>query len=61
MTTSDQTLGVQTTNNFNFRFIELSVQMFQPLIIIYIKGLILCIIIGDVHQFIVHCLVPLDP
>ena len=22
---------------------------------------ILCIIIGDVHQFIRHCLIPLDP
>ena len=34
--------------------------MFQPLIVIYRSG-ILCIIIGIVHQFIDHCLIPLDP
>ena len=25
------------------------------------KGLILCIIIWNVHQFIGHCVIPLDP
>ena len=25
------------------------------------KGVVLCIIIGDVNQFIGHCLIPLDP
>ena len=25
------------------------------------EGVILCIIIGDVHSFIGHCLIPLDP
>ena len=25
------------------------------------EGLIVCIVIGDVHQFIRHCLIPLDP
>ena len=25
------------------------------------EGVILCIIIVDVHQFIGHCLIPLDP
>ena len=25
------------------------------------EGVILCIIIGNVHQFIGHCLIPLDP
>ena len=41
-------------------FIKLSVQSFQPLIIIYRKGN-LVIIIDDVYQFISHCLIPLDP
>ena len=40
-------------------FINLSVQTFQPLIVTQ-EGLILCIIIEDVHQFIGHCLIPLD-
>ena len=31
--------------------------MFQP----RIDGLIMCIIIGDAHQLIGHCLIPLDP
>ena len=42
-------------------FIKLSVQTcFQPLILIY-KGVILCVIIEDVHEFICHCFIPLDP
>ena len=35
-------------------FIELSVQTLQPLIVI------LCIIIGHLHQFFDHCFIPLD-
>ena len=35
--------------------IKLSNQTFQPVILIY-KRVILCIIIGDVHKFIGHCL-----
>ena len=38
---------------------KLSFQTFQSLIVIY-KMLILGIIIGDVHRFIGHCLIPLD-
>ena len=41
-------------------FLKLSVQMFQSLIVIHRNGN-LCIIIWDVHQFIDHCLIPLDP
>ena len=41
-------------------FIKLSVQTFQPLIVIY-KSCNLYIIIGNVHQFIGHSLIPLDP
>ena len=37
----------------------MSVFLFQPLIVT-IEGLILCINIGDVHQFIGYCLIPLD-
>ena len=44
----------------DFEFELLSVQMFQLLIIIY-KRVILCSIIGDVHQFIGQSLIPLDP
>ena len=40
-------------------FIKLSVQMIQPLIIIYLRGN-LFIIIEDVHQFIGHYLIPVD-
>ena len=40
-------------------FIKLNVQAFHPLIVIS-EGVILCIIIGDVHQFICYCLIPLD-
>ena len=36
---------------------KLSVQMFQQLIVIYRRG----IIIEDVHQFIGYCLIPLVP
>ena len=35
----------------------MSVQKFQPLNVIYIRGS-LCINIGDVNQFIGHCLIP---
>ena len=42
------------------RLIRLIVQTFQPLVVIY-RGVILRIIIGDVHQFIGHCLNPLVP
>ena len=38
----------------------LCVQTYQPLIAI-LHFVILCIIIGDVHQFIGHCIIPLDP
>ena len=48
-----------TILNFDL-FVKLSVYNFQPLIVIYRRG-ILCIIIGGVHQFIGHCLIPLDP
>ena len=40
--------------------IKSSVPTFQPPIVIA-EGIILCIIIGDVHKFIDHCLIPLDP
>ena len=42
-------------------FMKLSVQTFQPLILIYRRGKFVCIIIEDVHKFIDHCLIPLDP
>ena len=38
----------------------MSAKAFQPLIVI-IEAAIMCIIIGDVHQFIGFCLIPLDP
>ena len=38
----------------------MSVQTFQPLIVIY-RMVNFCIIIGGVYQFIGHCLIPLDP
>ena len=38
-------------------FIKLSVQKFQPLILIYRRGDFVCRI-EDVHQFIGHCLIP---
>ena len=42
-------------------FIKLIVvKTFQPLIVIYRKGYFVCIIIGNVHQLIDHCLIPLD-
>ena len=44
---------------FVFLF-EFSVQTFEPLMVIYSRGN-LCIIIGDVNQFVGHCLIPLDP
>ena len=37
-------------------FVKLSIQTFQPLIVICRKS-----IIRDVQQFIGHCLIPLDP
>ena len=37
--------------NFDWLIIELSVRMFQTLT----EGVILCIIMGDLHQFIDHC------
>ena len=37
-------------------FIKFSVQTFQTLIVIYMKGNF-----RDVHQFITHCPIPLDP
>ena len=37
-------------------FVKLSIQTFQPLIVICRKGMI-----WDVQQFIGHCLIPLDP
>ena len=40
-------------------FIKMSVKTIHPLIG-SIQGIILCIIIGDVHQSIGHCLIPLD-
>ena len=42
-------------------FIKLSVQMFQPLIVIYRRGIILYIINGNELQLIAQCLIPLDP
>ena len=42
------------------QFLQLSVPTFQPLLVIDRKGSLL-IIIGDVHQFSGHCLIPLDP
>ena len=42
-------------------FINLCAHMFQPLILIYKRFIILFIIIGYVYQFIGHCLIPLDP
>ena len=36
------------------RLVNLSVQTFQPLISIYRRGIFLCIIIGDIRQFIAH-------
>ena len=51
-----------TLVNFDWliqRFIQLSVQNFQPLIQ-STEEVILCIIIGDIHQFIGHCLIPVD-
>ena len=39
--------------NFDWLCMELNVQTFQPLI--------LCLVIWDVHQFIGHCVIPLDP
>ena len=59
-------LWLKNFGDFNFIlsgwFIKMSVQKFQPLIVIY-RRIILCIIIGewDVHQFIGLCLIPLDP
>ena len=41
-------------------FIKLSVQTCQPLIVIYRKD-ILIIIIGNLHQFVGHCPIHLDP
>ena len=41
----------------SFDFIKLSVQMFQPLIVIY-KGVILCIIIRDVLYINLTVIVP---
>ncbi len=41
-------------------FIKLSDQTFQPLIL-RSERVILRYIIGNVHQFIGHCLIPLDP
>ena len=41
-------------------FNKLSVQSFKPLIVIYRRGSI-CIMIGVVHKFFGHCLIPLDP
>ena len=41
-------------------FIKLSVRTFQPLIVIN-RRVILCNSIGDIHKFIVHCLIPLHP
>ena len=38
--------------------IKMSVQTFLPLQIKSTEGVILCIIIVDVHQFIGHCLIP---
>ena len=42
------------------RFTELSAQTFQSLIVIY-RRVNFYIIIGDLHQFIGNCLIPLDP
>ena len=41
-------------------FIKLSVQTFQPHIVIYRIGKFYSII-DDVHQFIGYCLIPLEP
>ena len=35
--------------------------VFEPIITIYRIIVILCIIIGNAHQFIGYCLIPLDP
>ena len=40
--------------------IYLSVETTQSLIA-STEGVIMCIITGDVHQFIGHCFIPLDP
>ena len=40
--------------------VKLSVQTFQPQILIYRNGNFWSII-GNIHQFIGHCLIPLDP
>ena len=36
-------------------------QTVQPLILIYKRVFTLCIIVGNLHKFIGHCLIPLDP
>ena len=51
------------TRNFKITFsysfaITRSVQTFGPIILIYTAGMSLFIIIGDVHIFIVYCLIP---
>ena len=45
-----------------YLLIKLSVQTFKPLFITYrfTEGVILCIIIRNVHLFIGYCLIPLD-
>ena len=56
-------VGLMTLGTFTFFdwfFIKLSVQTFQPLIVIT-EWVILRNINGDVHQFISLCLIPLDP
>ena len=40
--------------------IKMSIQTFQPLIVIHRRDNFV-IIIGDIHQFIGHCLIPYDP
>ena len=41
-------------------FIKFRIHTFQPPILLYRMGT-LCIVIGNVHQFIGHCPIPLDP
>ncbi len=58
-------VGLTTLGTLNFDWLVYKVECLyissQPLILIYKKEVILCIIIGDVRQFIGHCLFPLDP
>ena len=49
------------TLNFDWLAIYLSVQTFQLLLVEYYRKNIFCSILGYVHEFMGHCLIPLDP